>query len=328
MSEPIRWGILSSARIGRRFAQGVAKTDSSVVSAVASRTEQHAKDWAREIGAEHALVGYESLLEADFVDAIYNPLPNNLHAEWTIRALEAGKPVLCEKPFTATAAEAEQVAEVSRHTGVLVCEAFMYRFHPMYDRLVELINAGEIGEVVSIHAKFGFALENKLDIRKQAELAGGSLMDVGCYCVNFARRIAGEEPSRVTAFERRTSVDDSLAGLLEFPKGILGTVESSIESQLGREAKIRGTKGRIVLPEAWMPGETHAEFIIEQGGKRRVETTPGADPFQLEAEDFVTALREGSPGRWPVQDAVHNMRVIDALYESARSGQEVVMPIP
>lgn len=327
MNSPIRWGILSSARIGRKFAAAAAKTKSNTVVAVASRSEERASSWASELGAEHAFVGYERLIEADSIDAIYNPLPNNMHAEWTIRALQAGKPVLCEKPFTATTAEAEAVAETSRKTGVLVCEAFMYRFHPMYDRLLAMLNGGEIGEVVSVHAKFGWALENTLDIRKQAELAGGSLMDVGCYCINFARRIAGAEPSRVTAFERRTSVDDSLAGLLEFPNGMLATIESSIESQLGREAKIRGTKGRIILPEAWLPGEEHAEFIVEKGGKREVETTPGANPFQLEIEDFENALRTGRPGRWPVQDAVNNMRVIDALYESARTGKQVLLPM-
>ncbi len=327
MPNTIRWGILSTARIGRRFARAARNSGMAEVAAVSSREQSRALEWAKEIGAGRAFGSYQEMLDSGDIDAVYNALPNNLHKEWTIKALEAGLPVLCEKPFAADSEEAQEMADTARDKNLLLSEAFMYRHHPMYDRMIELLESNDIGELVSIHAKFGFALENKHDIRRSQELAGGSLMDVGCYCVNFARRLVGEEPVRVCAFERRTSVDESMQAILEFPSGVLAQIESSLESQLGREAKVRGTGGRILVEEAWLPSEDTVEFIVEKGGKRRVESVPGADPYQIQIEDFCRALLEGGQPRWGLQDAINNMKVIDALYMSARKGQQIVIDV-
>lgn len=318
MSHAVRWGILSTAHIGRALVRGIGLSDGSCVQAVASREYTRAGEWAKEQGIPRALGSYEELLEAHDVDCIYNPLPNSMHAEWTIKALEAGKPVLCEKPFTVDAAQAREVVEVARRTGVLVAEAFMYRFHPLYDQVLELLSTGIIGDIVTIRSAFTFRLTDRSNIRCSGELAGGALMDVGCYCVNLARRIAGCEPVLAQAFERRTTVDDTLVGSLEFPNGIIAYFECSIEDSGRSCAEITGTEGAIALPSPWFPGEDQSSFVLKRGGKEETIPAPGANSYKLEVEDFVRAYRKHESLRWPAQDAIANMAVIDALYRSAR----------
>jgi len=323
MTRPVRWGILSTANIGRALIRGIGMSASSCVQAVASREWTRASEWAKEHGLPRAFGSYEGLLRSGEVDAIYNPLPNSLHAEWTIKALEAGLPVLCEKPFAVSAGQAEKMVAVAKRTGKLLAEAFMYRFHPMYDHILERLNEGVIGKVTSIRSCFAFRLSDRRNIRASAELAGGSLMDVGCYCVNLARRIAGCEPARAHAFERRTTVDDTLFGTLEFPNGILCHFESSIENHPRSCAEIVGTEGMILIENPWFPGEESARFVLRRGDHEEIIHTPGANGYQLEVEDFVNAYRTHQPLRWPPEDAIANMAVIDALYASVREGRAV-----
>jgi len=318
--EPIRWGILSTARIGRSLIRGIGRSRENVVQAVASRDYSRALEWAKEHGIPRAFGSYDEMLGSGEIDAVYNPLPNSLHAEWTIRALEAGLPVLCEKPFTATAEEARRVAEVAQRTKRLLAEAFMYRHHPLYKRVDELLAEKVIGELVAINSTFTFRLERDNDIRRLASLAGGALMDVGCYCVNLSRKVARCEPVRVHAFERRTTVDDTLLGSLEFPNGIVAQFECSMESHARSYAEIIGTKGMIEIPAPWYPGEDRAQFILRRDGTEETVWTEGADCFHLEVEDFSRALRTRTPVRWPIEEAIANMAVIDALYASARDG--------
>jgi len=320
MASSVRWGILSTANIGRAFLRGAGRCRHSCIQAVASREWTRASEWAREHGIPRAFGSYEELLQSGEIDVLYNPLPNSLHAEWTIKALEAGVPVLCEKPFTVNADEARRVVQVAKRTGMLVAEAFMYRFHPVYDRILETIRDGAIGDVVSIDACFTFTLDDRSEIPASGELAGGALMDVGCYCVNLARLIAGREPVRAHAFERRTTVDDTLVGTLEFPNGILARFECSIENHPRSRAEITGTQGAILIDKPWFPGESEAQFILCRGNRREAVTTGGANCYHLEAEDFVEAYRTQRPARWGPDDAVANMAVIDALYQSARTG--------
>lgn len=320
---PVRWGIIGTAHIARKVIRGIGHSRSSVVNAVASRDWSRAVEFAKEQGIPQPFGSYENLLRSTEVDAIYNPLPNSMHAEWTIRAMEAGKPVLCEKPFAATAAEAREMAEVSKRTGMLLAEAFMYRYHPVYARLFELLDSGAIGRVMTIDSTFAFRLADRHNIRASSELAGGSLMDVGCYCVNFSRMVAGAEPSRAVAFERRTTVDDTLVGLLEFPNGVLARFEGSIESYHRRRAEIAGTDGAIVIEDPWTPGEDQARIFLQRDKKEETIVAAGANVYQLEIEAFVRALRTHEPLRWPAEDGVKNMAVIDALYESTRKGKAV-----
>ncbi len=325
MSHPVRWGILSTANIGRSFMIGVGRSRNSCIQAVASREWTRASEWAREHGIPRAFGSYEELFKSGEVDVIYNPLPNSMHAEWTIKALEAGLPVLCEKPFAANAAEARRMVKTSKRTGMLLAEAFMYRFHPMYDRVLETIQEGAIGEVVSIYSSFTLLLTDRSNIRTSAELAGGALMDVGCYCVNLSRRIAGCEPVRAHAFERRTTVDDTLLGALEFPNGILAQFDCSIEDNGHARAEITGTKGAILIEQPWFPGDTEGHFTLRRGARTEEIATAGANGYHLEAEDFVEAYQMQRPPRWGPEDAVANMAVIDALYKSAQTGASVVV---
>jgi len=323
MEQPVRWGIMGTARIARQIVRGIGQSRTSVVGAVASRNLVRAVEFAKEHGVPQAFGSYDELLQSPEVEAVYVPLPNSLHAEWTMRALEAGKPVLCEKPFAVSAAEAREMVASSRRTGRLLAEGFMYRFHPMYERVFGLIESGAIGRVVTINSAFTYFLEDRGEIPASRELAGGSLMDVGCYCVNLSRMIAGSEPTRVFAFERRTTVDDSMVGALEFENGPLAHFECSIEASERCRVEIAGTDGEIVLENAWIPGETDAEVLLCRGGKEERIVTPGVNTYRLEVEDFARALRTGEPLRWPAEDAIGNMAVIEALYESARTGNAV-----
>ena len=323
MSQALRWGILSTANIGRSLIRGIGLSESNCVQAVASREWTRANEWAKEHGIPRVFGSYDELLASNEVDCIYNPLPNSMHAEWTIKALEAGKPVLCEKPFAVNAAEARQMVATAKRTGVLLAEAFMYRFHPMYDEVLKVIASGSIGDVVTIRSVFTFRMTDRGNIRCSGPLAGGSLMDVGCYCVNLARRIAGCEPVRAQAIERRTTVDDTLLGALEFPNGILSQFECSIEDFPRSRAEIAGTEGMIAIESPWFPGADQAQFELRQGENRQTITTPGANNYQLEAEDFEAAFRTHRPLRWTPDDAVANMAVLDALYASAREGAAV-----
>ena len=317
MSEIFRWGMLGCASIGDAIANGMAKSEGNRLEAVASRDINKAKAWAAARGVPLAFGSYDELLRSGAVDLVYNPLPNSLHAEWTIRALEAGLPVLCEKPLAVNAAQAREVAEASRRTGLPVIEAFAYRYHPIYGRIRDLIRAGAIGRVVSVYSVFTWFLENRSEIPASADLAGGSLMDVGCYCVNVSRMIAGCEPARVFAYERRTSVDDTMIGLMEFPNGILAEFECSMEAEERRYLEIKGTGGLIAVENPWNHGENEGRFILRRGGKDEVIVTPGANGYHLEIEDLAQAFAAGAPTRFSLEDSIANMAAIDALYASA-----------
>ncbi len=315
----VRWGILGTASIAESFAEGIKLSCNSVLAAVASRDFSRSSSWAERFGAPLAFGSYDALLGSGEVDAVYIPLPNALHAEWTIRAMEAGLPVLCEKPFTATAAEAREVLRARERTGVIVAEGFMYRFHPLYARLKAMLASRAIGDVVSMQSTFSFFNDDPKSVVASAELCGGALLDVGCYPVNLSRLVAGCDPVRASAMMRGRAVDDTLIGMLEFPNGVLAQIECSVECFERVRAEIVGTKGSILIESPWNPGDERAEFVVRtEGGTARIET-PGGNRFMLEAEDFADAVLTGRALRWPIEDAVNNMAVLDALIASARN---------
>lgn len=323
MSSVVRWGILGTARIGRALIQGIGDSSNNCIQAVASREWTRASEWAKELGIPRAFGSYEDMLRSGEISAVYNPLPNSLHAEWTIKALEAGVPVLCEKPFTLTASEAREVAKLAKRKKLPVAEAFMYRFHPIYDRVMDTIQSGSIGEVMAIRSAFTFSLPDRENIRWKSELGGGALMDLGCYCVNLSRLIAGCEPVSVAGVERRSGVDGTMIGVLEFPGNVLAHFECSFE-QYGRSfAEIEGTEGVIILQRPWFPGEHTAEFLIRREGREETVSVTGANTYRLEVEDFGRACQTHGAPRWTIDDAVANMAVIDSLYTSARERHPV-----
>ncbi len=318
MSEPLRWGIMGTANIADAVASAIAASPTNTLRAVASRDASRARAWADAHGAPLACGSYDDLLACGEIDAIYIPLPNSLHAPWTLRAIDAGLPVLCEKPFAASAAQAEAVAREAQRAGVVVMEAFAYELHPLFARLRALVAEGRIGRLVSISSTFTWRLDDRTQIPASAELAGGALMDVGCYGVHAARRITGREPVRAMAMASGNAVDDSLYGLLEFAEGVVATVECSIECEESRRLEVRGERGLLLAENPWNPPVDHGHIIVRSGGESEEIITEGGDVYRLEIEHFERAVRGVERLAHGPFDAVANMRVIDALIASAR----------
>lgn len=329
MTVPLRWGILSTARIGiKAVIPAIQQSSNGIVVAMASRDARAAQDVANALNIPRAFGSYDEMLASPEVDAVYNPLPNSMHKEWTIRAAQYGKHVLCEKPFALNAAEVDAMIAAARRHRVLLMEAFMYRFHPQYARVHALIAEGAIGRVQVIRSAFCFRLEDLKNIRLRADLGGGSLMDVGCYCVNMSRLIAGAEPVEAQAHAvigEKSRVDETFAGTLHFPNDVVAVFTSSFRTDYREWLEVAGTEGRLELPRPIKPGTGAGggEIILHRGDKSETFTTPTANHYQLMVEHFADAVRHGKELRYPPEEGRANMHVIDALYESARRRQTV-----
>ncbi len=326
----LRWGILSTAKIGiKALIPAIQQSGNGVVAAIASRDARVAQETATSLGIPRAFGSYDALLESPEVDAVYIPLPNSLHKEWTIRAAERGKHVLCEKPFALNAAEVDEMIAAAKQRRVLLMEAFMYRFHPQFAQVAELIARGAIGALQVIRSAFCFRLDDLNNIRLRNDLGGGSLMDVGCYCVNMARLIAGAEPVEVQAsavIGEQSRVDETLTAILRFPNNVVAHFDSSFRTDYREWLDIQGAEGRLELPRPIKPGAVGGEIFLHHGDTRKVLTSAPANHYQLMVEHFAAAVLSGTPLRYPPELDRGNLRVIDALYESARMGQTVNLP--
>jgi D-xylose 1-dehydrogenase (NADP+, D-xylono-1,5-lactone-forming) len=323
MTRKIRWGILSTAGIGRkRVIPALQQTHNGEVVAVASRDAARARQFADQMGIPKSYGSYEDLLADPDVDAIYNPLPNSEHALWSIRCAEAGKPVLCEKPFASTTAETETMVAAFTQRNLLIVEAFMWRFHPQAVEVKRLVESGAIGSVQTLNATFCFTIQDSANIRLSSTLAGGGLMDVGCYCINFMRWITGEEPVAAQAFASfgaASGVDENLVALLHFPSGALGHFDCGLRQQFTRCYEVRGTHGRILAENAFTPQPNDAAVIrLWQGDQYDTLTLPPANHYTLMAEDFADALLEGRPPRYTAADGIANMRAVEMVLAAAR----------
>jgi predicted dehydrogenase len=323
-AEKLRWGVLSTANIGRAAViPAIQHSANGEVVAVASRDAQKAREFASKLAIPGSYGRYEALLADPSIEAVYIPLPNSLHREWTIKAAEAGKHILCEKPLGLNAAECAEMEAAARRHGVRLMEAFMYRFHPQTEKVIELVRGGAAGDVRLIHSAFTFRVMNPANIRLQAALGGGSLMDVGCYCVNISRTVAGAEPVEAQAYARWAAggVDEQMTGTLRFACGLLAQFDCALSLERREFYEVAGTDGRLMVPVAFLPGT--AETTIRQGQSRKVETVhtiPGVDEYQLMVEHFVDSARNGQPFRYDAAEAAANMLTIEALYRSARNG--------
>jgi D-xylose 1-dehydrogenase (NADP+, D-xylono-1,5-lactone-forming) len=321
----MKWGLLSTANINRKLLAGARGTDEATVVAVASRDRSRAEGFAREHGIERALGSYEELLEDPEVEAIYNPLPNSLHVPWSVRALEAGKHVLCEKPLTRRPAEVEEVFGAAERSGRLLAEAFMWRHHPQTRRLRELLDEGVIGRLRLIRAAFSFPLRDPEDIRLNGELDGGGLMDVGCYCVSGSRFVAGAEPERVSAEQviGGRGVDIALSATLRFPDDVLAQFDCGLSVGHRHELEAIGEEGALYLADPWhgrAPG-----IRLTRGEEVESIEIAAANPYSHELENFARAVRGEEPPLLGVEDARGQARTIAALYASAESGRAVAL---
>ena len=329
MAERMAWGVLSTARIGReKVLPAMQASTLCRIDAIGSRDQAAAEQVAKTLGIARAYGSYESLLADPAIEAIYNPLPNHLHVPWTIRAMEAGKHVLCEKPIALTAAEAEQLIDARARTGRLVAEAFMVRHNPQWHRARAIVRSGAIGEVRAIQTFFSYFLRDPANVRNLPDIGGGGLMDIGCYAIATARYIFGAEPARVAATLDRDpdmGIDRLTSALIEFPGARHLTFTCSTQLSLHQHVTIVGTKGRIEVPIPFnAPNDRPNRIIIDDGsdlvgGGARVEEFPVADQYALQGDDFVRAVRGEAPLEFPIEDAIANMRVIEATFRAAET---------
>jgi len=327
----IRWGVLGCARIAEKaFIPGVAKSPNGVLGAIAARDPARAEDWARRFGFARARRTYQDLVDDPGIDAIYNPLPNDLHAEWSIRALRAGKHVLCEKPMALNAPEVLAMIRTAETCGALLMEGFMYKFHPQIERTVEIVRAGVLGPVRSVHATFTFRYTgDAANYRWSPAQGGGALYDVGCYTTSAARLVFDAEPVAVTAASRldpATGVDMTAALLLEFPGGRFALCDASFESHFQSRLLAVGADAVLRLDRAFSAKDFDTAVEIVRGDAVERRPVPKADMFALMIEHFDAAALGEVPLRVPPSDAWSNMRAIDAAFESLRTGGRVVIP--
>jgi predicted dehydrogenase len=325
------WGVISTAKIGvEKVIPGMRKSRFARVAAIASRDVEKAKQAAAALGIPAAHGSYEALLADPTIEAIYNPLPNHLHVPWTLRAMEAGKHVLCEKPIALDAAEAEKLVEARTRTGKQVLEAFMVRQHPQWLKTRELVRAGRIGEVGVVQTALCYYNVDPNNIRNRADIGGGSLYDVGCYAVATARFLFGIEPLRAVSLidrDPQMHTDRLTSGIVEFSQGRRLVFTSSTQLARYQRVQVLGTKGRIEveIPMNAPPDQPTRIFIDDastlDGSGIVTEEFPTCDQYALQADEAVRVFRGEIAAAFPIEDAVRNMAVIDALYRSGESGK-------
>jgi predicted dehydrogenase len=331
MTRTIRWGVLGCAGIAAKAViPAIQSSRLGRVAAIASRDPDRATEMAARFGIAKAYGSYEALLADPEIDAIYNPLPNHLHVPLTISALEHGKPVLCEKPIALDAAQAMDLAVAQKAAGLPVAEAFMVRHHPQWKKARSLVDEGRLGEVKAIQTIFSYYLDDPANVRNQADIGGGGLFDVGCYAVNTARFLFGDEPLRAIALLERDpafGTDRLTSGLLAFPGGRQLAFICSTQLVLTQKITVLGTHARLEIPIPFnAPADTPTVLVLNDGrdladgGREEIAIEP-VDQYREQADAFAEAILTSTPLETGLDDAVANMKAIDALFRSAVSGR-------
>lgn len=320
--KPLRIGVLGAARIAPMALIAPARSMEGVeIAGVAARQPDRAAAFARRHRIAAVYPSYEALIADPAIDAIYNPLPNSLHGRWTIAALEAGKHVLCEKPFTANAQEAQAVAAVARRTGLIVMEAFHYRYHALIARALSIIASGELGDVRHIAASFRVPLPGNGDIRWRLPLGGGAVMDAGCYAIHMVRTLAAAEPQVRAARAKLHSpgVDRVMEAELDFADGRTGAIAAALRGWplIAIAARVEGAAGTLRIANFVMPHLWHRLTVETLAGRRRERVASHPSSYAAQLDAFLTAVRTGVQPITDVNDAIANMRVIDACYAAA-----------
>ena len=327
--QPVNWGIISTAKIGReRVIPAMLKGKLTRIEAIASRDLDTARKVANELGIPKAYGSYEELLADPEIEAVYNPLPNHLHVPVTIQAAEAGKHVLCEKPIAMTAKEAETLIAVRDRTGVRIEEAFMVRHHPQWRRARELVREGRIGRLRAVQALFSYTNLDPNNIRNMPDIGGGGIYDIGCYPIATARFLFDDEPVRVVSLIERDpemKTDRLASAILEFPEG-QASFTCSTQLIPYQRFQIMGTEGRIEVRIPYnAPPDEPCRILIDTGGglgdtTAEFEEFPVVNQYTLQGDAFSKGLRSDTPPEFPIEDAIKNMRVIDAVFRSGESG--------
>jgi predicted dehydrogenase len=335
----VRWGVLSTSGIGDFLIPGLLAAKDCKLVGIASRSPDRARQAAERWGCD-AYSSYEALLQDETLDAVYIPLPNHLHAEWTIRALEAGKHVLCEKPLALTTEDVSRIAEAARRTGRMVLEAFMYRHAPRWLRAVELVRQGALGDPRLVKVVFAFYVPTDLtNIRFIPEAGGGIIWDMGCYATNMARGILGQEPLEVFAYgEVRAgqATETSVSGVMHFPEGRAAPFAASFDYRNPfAQVEVVGTDGWLAMPGTGFRREPYIKLLLHAGGEiyadnrePKVEVFAFDDPYAREVEHLSGAIRGEHPLAWDLADAAANTAVLEAMHSSVRLHAPVAVAAP
>jgi predicted dehydrogenase len=329
MPRKLRWGVLSTANIGRASVNPAIQASSNgTLLAVASRDRERARAFAEAARIPKYYGSYEALLNDPDIDAVYIPLPNGVHAEWAIHAAERGKHVLCEKPLALTVAECRDMHRAADANRVKLMEAFMYRFHPRTEKAIQLVASGALGTVRSIRSVFTFRLARTDDIRLDPALGGGALWDVGCYCVNVSRTMARAEPVEVQAWASWSDrgVDTRLNGVLHFVNGARAHFDCALDMERREFYDVGGTDASMTVETGFSPQSRDVEIVEHRAKREDVRhSSQGADQYRRMVEHFSDCVIHDRPLRYAEADAMANVAVIQALYESARNGGRTVM---
>ena len=324
---PLRWGVLSTARILEELRPGFADAPDAELRAIASRDRERARAYADGHGIEVAYGSYDELLGNSEIDCVYVPLPNSLHGEWVEAALRAGKHVLCEKPLTPTAAEAEALFDLAAENDLLLMEAFMYRHHPKTRALKDLLAGGEIGRPVVVRMRFHFQVEDpSTDIRYRPEMAGGALRDVGCYCVSLANHLADAAPVEIGAAARfaASGVDEVLAATMRYGSDLLAVFDCGMTSPLEVGVEVLAERGSAIVPMPWYAHLEPLSVQVRSASRARSIETPGGNAYRLEIENFCAAVRGDRAPEIPRQETVRNLETIERILAVAKTDA----PIP
>jgi len=323
----LNWGLLSTARINRALIPPLQVSKRNHLLAVASRAQETADAYARGQKIPRAYGSYESLLADPEIDVIYNPLPNHLHAEWTIKAVEAGKHVLCEKPLALNVAEVDAIQSAARKQGRIVAEAFMYRHHPQTHKVQEIIKSGSLGTLKLIRGSFSFVLSREEDIRLlDPAMGGGSIWDVGCYSISYARTVLGANPLEVFGWQvtGQTGIDETFVGQMRFEHDVHAQFDSSFAIPFHTFMEIIGSEGTLSIPKPFKP-QVNERIFITRDDKTETLKIKGQELYIGEVEDMADCILLGRAPRISLNDSRANVAVISALLESARTGKSVTL---
>lgn len=325
-SRQLRWGLLSTARINQALIKPIQTSKRSILIAVGSRSPAKAAEYATTWGIPQYFSSYEELLEDPDIDIIYNSLPNSLHADWSINAMQHGKHVLCEKPMTTSLSDMDKLITVAKETEMIITEAFMYRHHPQTLLVKRLLDEGQIGKIQLIQGAFCYTNTRPNDVRFDPRLGGGCLWDVGCYPISYARYLTGKEPIEVYGHQilGKTGIDIFFAGQLSFPDDVVVQFECSFTSPFKAEMEITGEKGRLKIKVPFKPGMAE-ELLLDKNGQLKTIKVEGKQLYSGEVEDIENAIIHGKPPRISCSDSRGNIAAIEGLYKSVKLHKPIIL---